>query len=62
MHMRAVALEGQERSGYEIPWSWSNRPLRIIVMQVLGTKPRSSARAAGALNHWAISPAPFVHL
>jgi hypothetical protein len=29
---------------------------------MLDTKPRSSARAARALNHWAISPAPVLFL
>ena len=30
-----------------------------LLMWVPGTKPRSSARSASALNYWAISPASF---
>ena len=31
--------------------------LGMVVNHQVGTEPRSSARAAGALNHWATSPA-----
>jgi hypothetical protein len=39
------------RRGHQIPLQWAT-------MWLLGIELRTSGRAAGALNHWAISPAP----
>ena len=41
------------------PWRLNLSYLRLIAaIWLLGVGRRSSGRAAGALNHWAISPAP----
>ena len=40
-------LSVEARRGHRIPWNWSD------IMWVLGTKPGSSARTAGDLNHGA---------
>jgi len=47
-----VAVFGHTRSGYRIP-------LQMVgaTMWLLGFELRTSGRAVGALNHWAISPA-----
>lgn len=50
-----VSVEVTRR--HQIPWNWSCR-LFCAAVCVLRTKLWSSARAAGALKHWAISPAP----
>jgi hypothetical protein len=39
-----------------VSWSWSYRGLWAAVLEI---KPRSSGRAASALNYWDISPALF---
>ena len=46
------------RRGCQIPWNWSYRQL-WAASWVLGSEPRSSARAASALLCWAIYPATF---
>lgn len=43
-----------------IPCNWSSRQLWITTW-ALGTKPRSSAGAVSASNHWASSPADKHH-
>ena len=48
----------EARRGCWIPWKWSYKWL-CAVTWVLRTEPGSSGRAASALNHWAISPAPL---
>ena len=48
------------RRGYWTPVDWCYQCL-WITMWVLGT-PWPSARTANALNHWAISPAPYIIL
>ena len=42
---------------HQISWNWSYRQVWAAIW-VLGLEPGSSGRAASALNHWAISPAP----
>jgi hypothetical protein len=53
---RAWCPEGQKRApdprNSSHRWLWA-----AIYLQVLGTKPGSSARPSGVLNCWAISPA-----
>lgn len=54
--MCLVPMEAREEC--QIPWNWNSRWLRGTTW-VMGTEPKSSARAAGALHCWAFSPAQF---
>lgn len=45
------------RRGHRIPSNWSYRWLWTTMLVLLGVKPRPSARARSALNHWAVSAA-----
>jgi hypothetical protein len=49
-----VCMPSKIRRRHRIPWNWNYRWL-WAAMWVLGTKPKSSARAGRALNHWAIT-------
>jgi hypothetical protein len=49
----------RSEEGAGSPWNWSYRWL-WAAMWVLGIKPRTSARVACVLNHWAFSPALFL--
>ena len=42
------------------PWNWSHRQL-WAAMWMLGIELRSLGKAVGALNYWAIFPAPIVY-
>lgn len=50
-------IPGKARRGRQIPWDWIYKQLWAI-MYIPGVKPGSFRRATGALNLWAISPAP----
>lgn len=45
--------EAKRRCGSLSTWLWDT-------MQMLGLKPGSSDQVASAINHWAISPAPYL--
>lgn len=45
-----VSLLKEARSGHRIPWNWRYRQPTVP-----GREPKSSARAASAPNHWALS-------
>lgn len=49
-----IKTPAETKSEHYIPWNWSYR----YTIYVIGNKPRSSRRAAGAGNHRAISPIP----
>lgn len=51
---RVYAVPEGTRRGHLVPYNWSYRQW-WATKWVLGTKPRSSARALGALNCWVIS-------
>lgn len=58
-HMHVMPSEA--RRGHQIPWAWSCRWL-WTELWALGTKLRSSVRAANILSHWAIPLASEIDL
>lgn len=58
MYTVSTPPPSEVRRGNSVPWNWSLKWL-LAAMWVLGTKPKSSARAASALKCWVLSPAPL---
>jgi hypothetical protein len=54
-------VPSEAQRGHWIPWGWNHRQL-WAAMWLLGIELRSSGRAANAVNHWTISPAPKVRI
>lgn len=61
MYSKYVPNATRRHRGHQFPWNWNCKWL-WATMWILGIKPRSSAKATCAINHWAIGPGPQVPL